>query len=166
VLVELWTTPCALRARCAVPHVLLWHGGMAWGHGMGAWHGGMAWGHGGMGARGGGREEGAHSGCSALKFSLIFLAASTYTARSVAGSAFQFTPSSTDTAALVLGAEERERIMISLGGCGAGASSKGCSGRRGEPLSKAVQLVTCAAHMSGLAIAIFGPALRVWSSEL
>jgi len=41
-----------------------------------------------------------------LKFSLIFFAASTYTARSFAGSAFQFTPSSTDTAALVLGAAE------------------------------------------------------------
>ena len=56
--------------------------------------------------------------------------------------------------------------MISLGGCGAGASSKGCSGQRGETLSKAAQLVTCATHSSGLAIAIFGPALRGWSSEL
>ena len=87
-----------------------------------AW-GGMVWRHG--EARG---EEGwrkAHSGCSALKVSLIFFAASTYTARSVAGSAFQFWPSSTDTAALVLDAEERRRGNDFARRSGARASSKG-----------------------------------------
>ena len=73
-----------------------------------------------------------------MKSSLIFFAASTYTARSVAGSAFQFWPSSTDTVALVLGAEARERVTVSLGGGRAGASCKGCSGQRCEPLSKVI----------------------------
>ena len=56
-------------------------------------------------------------------------------------------------------------MMISLGGWRAGASCKGCSGQRCEPLSKVIQLMTCAAHSSGLAAASFGPALRGWPSE-
>ena len=73
-----------------------------------------------------------HSGCSALNVSLIFFAASTYTARSATGSAFQFTPSSTDTAALVLGVKRVERVNAFAGRSGAGAPSKGCSGQRPE----------------------------------
>ena len=57
--------------------------------------------------------------------------------------------------------------MNSLGASVLGHLARGAaaSGQRGEPLSKAVQLMTCAAHSSGLAIAIFGPALRVVGSS-
>ena len=81
---------------------------------------------------GSGQRGNAHSGCSALKSSLIFLAASTYTARSDEGSAFHRSPSSTDTAAFVLKAdvhagllEDAVLMAVQEGGTGSSPGARG-----------------------------------------